>query len=224
VSGIVILHEKKLRRLGRHVEHDKRSRAFSVSRPEPLKSTSWKRHCDPFDQGELGQCTAESGIGVLMTEPFYTPTRILSQKDCTQLYSEATKLDKIPGHYPPDDTGSSGLAVAKAMHKRGWIRAYHHAFTLHNLLASLTHGPGMLGIPWYDGFDEPVGLSSELRIAGSVRGGHELEVNEIDVSRQLIRGTNSWGTEWGDHGYFCISFETLDRLLHEQGDYTVPQL
>jgi hypothetical protein len=214
--SIVLLPEKKLHRLGRHVEHDPRSRAFGVSRVEPLKNTKWKRHCDPFDQGDLGQCTAETGIGILMTEPFFNPNRILSQKDCTQLYSEATKLDKIPGFFPPDDTGSSGLAVAKAMHKRGWLRAYHHAFTL--------HGPGMLGIPWYEGFDEPFGPGAELRIAGSVRGGHEIEVSEIDVSRQLIRGPNSWGTGWGDMGYYSMSFETVDRLLHEQGDYTVPQL
>ena len=27
------------------------------------------------------------------------------------LYSDATKVDAYPGTYPPDDTGSSGLAI-----------------------------------------------------------------------------------------------------------------
>jgi hypothetical protein len=223
-GSIIILTEKKLRRLGRHVEHDPRSKAFAVSRVKPLVSKTWKRHCDVFDQGDLGQCTAETGVGVMMTDPFYSPSLVLNQGHCTQLYSEATKYDKIPGNYPPDDTGSSGLGVAKAMHKRGWIKSYYHAFTLHAALASLGSGPGMLGIPWYEGFDEPVGPKAELFIAGSVRGGHEVQVLSIDVDRQLIRGPNSWGPDWGDKGYFTMSFETLDRLLHEQGDYTVPQL
>jgi hypothetical protein len=165
-----------------------------------------------------------------MTAPFATSegsilaNRDLSQEDCVSLYKDATKLDKIPGHYPPDDTGSSGLAAAKAAHKRGWLRAYHHAFSVHAALASLKKGPGMLGINWYEGFDAPVGPHAELVISGGIRGGHEIEVLEINVETQRIRGPNSWGKGWGDGGYWSMSFETLATLLAERGDYTVPVL
>jgi hypothetical protein len=142
------------------------------------------------------------------------------------LYSDATRLDKVPGVYPPDDTGSSGLAAAKAAHKRGWLKAYHHAFSLAQALSSLTRGPGMMGVNWYDSFDMPVGPKAELTISpdASVRGGHELEVSEIHVDTRMIRGPNSWGEQWGDRGFWSMSWATFERLLSEQGDYLVPVL
>ena len=163
-------------------------------------------------------------VGVLMTEPFFRPDRILGQADAEALYQDATRLDTIPGHWPPTDTGSSGLAAAKAATRRGWLRAYQHAFTLRAFLSALGRGPGGIGIPWYEAFDAPHGRDAELVIGGAVAGGHELEVTEIDVSRRLIRGPNSWGVGWGDHGYFTMTFDTLDQLLHEQGDALVPLL
>jgi hypothetical protein len=224
VSTVVIVPEHRVpgKRLGRHVHHDPKSRLFAVATTQPIVSMKWMRFAPIFDQGDVGSCTCESAVGCKMTDPHYDPNMILSQADCVSLYEDATRLDRIPGHYPPDDTGSTGLAAAKAATKRGWFRAYHHAFGLHALLVSLRQGPGMLGIPWYEGFDSPEGMNAELKIAGSIRGGHELEVNEVDIDRRLIRGPNSWSESWGDKGWWTMSLDTLDRLLHEGGDYTVP--
>ena len=57
-------------RLGRHVEHDPQSRAFSAG-TAAIKTVSYKRHGAAFDQGELGSCTGNAMAGVLMTEPFW---------------------------------------------------------------------------------------------------------------------------------------------------------
>ncbi len=187
----------------------------------PIVSRAWRRHGDPFNQGDVGSCTGNAMAGCLNTEPFFTPGRILTEDDALSLYKLATRLDKIPGHYPPEDTGSSGLSAAKAAFRSGLISAYHHAFGLHAVLAALGHGPGILGIPWFEGFDSP-GPRGMLTIAGEVRGGHEVELLEVDVVAKTVRGVNSWGPEWADNGYFTLTWSTLGELLDQQGDFVVP--
>lgn len=211
-------------RLGRHVEHDPRSRGFAAPvTARKLVSTSWSCHAAPFDQLELGSCTGNAMGGLLMTEPFFKPGRELTEDDCVRLYEQATRLDRVPGHYPPDDTGSSGLAVARAAQHAGFIRGYRHAFGLRAALYALTRGPVITGVNWYEGFDKPVGANAKLVIAGDVRGGHEFELLAIDVERSLVRMRQSWGPDWGDHGYASIDFATFERLLEEDGDVVVPE-
>jgi hypothetical protein len=210
------------RRLGRHVEHDPKSFGFPAESAPVLKSVMHKRLCPPFDQGNLGSCTGNAMAGLLMTEPVHTgPIGILGEKDAVELYSYATAHDNVRGVYPPSDTGSTGLAVAKAAKAKGWIKSYRHAFGLQHALAALVLYPWILGSNWYDSFDSPGphGLISISPNAG-VRGGHETEWLGIDVDAKQVRGVNSWGPTWADRGYFSMSWDDLDRLLHEQGDVT----
>lgn len=213
-------------RLGRHVEHDERSKNYPVPRlATPPKSVQYDRHCPPFDQGNLGSCTGNAMAGVLMTDPFWKPGRILAEADAVRLYSEATHLDNIRGSYPPDDTGSSGLAVAKAARKEGWISSYQHAFGLDHLLHGLSQRPGLLGMHWYTSFDSPLPTGEcPLTAGATVRGGHEVEMFRLDTQNQQVWCYQSWGPTWGGlgNGTFWFSFQTLTRLLAEQGDATFP--
>ncbi len=221
---IAMRHEHVVpgKRLGRHVFHDPKSRHYETPHASsPLISATWERHCPPYDQGDVGSCTGNAMAGALMTGPLWKPGRMLTEDDAVQIYEAGTHIDRIPGAYPPDDTGSTGLAVAKACKLAGLICCYHHAFSLHGALASLGRGPVLIGIPWYEGFDEPMGPLAELKIAGSVRGGHELYLLAIDVDAQRVRGCNSWGSSWGDAGHFTMTFDTLGELLADQGDCTV---
>lgn len=213
-------------RLGRHIEHDPRSLAFSAG-TSAIKSVRHKRHGKPFNQGELGSCTGNAMAGALMTEPLWKSGRNLTEKDAVALYKSATRLDNIPGVYPPSDTGSSGLAVMKAATKAKYISGYAHTFSLTQLLGSLVRMPGILGVNWYDSFDNPRSTGEcPLTRGASVRGGHEVQLFGIDVKKKLVWCYNSWGPTWGGlgNGTFCFSYKTLERLLHEKGDATFPRV
>ena len=42
----------------------------------------------------------------------------------------------------------------------------------------------------------------------------------MKISEQLFLADNSWGTDWGNAGSFELSWDTMARLLSEQGDCT----
>lgn len=206
------------RRLGRHVEHDPRSREFRVRAKDAVRSVEWKRHVGIFNQGSTGSCTGNAMAGALSTQPF---THRFHEKMAVELYHEATELDSVPGTYPPDDTGSTGIAVAKAALHDGHIARYEHAFSLDEALTALMNGPVITGINWYTDMDEP-DENGLVTVGGTIRGGHEVCVVGVDTDARTIRFANSWGTEWGAHGYALMTWSDWDRLLHEEGDVTAP--
>lgn len=218
----------ELHPLGRHVDHDPRSRAFAMYPTDlgPIRVVKHRRYGTIFDQGQLGSCTGNALAGAINTVPLHQPgTRALTEADAVKLYESATVLDGIAGSYPPDDTGSSGLGVCKAGMKAGYLTGYKHAFSIEAALASLTVTPVITGIPWYEGFDEP-DADGMVTIAGQIRGGHEIEVDAIlsigTLAETVVELPNSWGTGWGLNGRFRMTGQTWAELLSQQGDVTVP--
>jgi hypothetical protein len=136
------------------------------------------------------------------------------------LYSRATQLDNLAEEYPPTDTGSNGLSVAKAAKERGLISGYLHAFSLDATLKALQEQPVIIGINWDAGFDSP-DATGLVNSTNDPRGGHEVVLDEIDAVREVVWFTNSWGSAWGINGRACMSFKTLGKLLAKDGDATI---
>jgi hypothetical protein len=216
-------------RLGRHVNHDERSRAYRfVPRTAgPIVSQSWVRRVDVFDQGQLGSCTGNAAVGWIgtdnalrqgLTDFFGEPVNEAMAVEC---YSQATTIDPFDGAYPPDDTGSDGLSVTKVL--QGWnlVDSYTHGFSIGDLLAAMQEGPVLIGIPWYDGMFDP-DQDGRVRISGFLAGGHEVVCDVLDMVNGRVWFPNSWGLAWGvsGRGYFTIN--DLDSLLQNDGDVTVP--
>jgi len=215
-------------RLGRHVRHDSRSLLYPWQQTgEALKDVLLTRHIGILDQGDVGSCTGNAETGALGTDPLYgtlPPDRQaqLNEALALALYSAAEDIDG-DGPYPPNDNGSTGLSVCKAAKNGGWISGYVHCLSLASVLDAISAGHAViLGTNWYDSMDNPdsSGLVT-ISPGAQVRGGHEYLARGIDTANRLIRLDNSWGTGWGDQGSFCYSWDTLTRLLSEQGDGTV---
>jgi hypothetical protein len=214
-------------RLGRHVRHDSRSRAYAYPTAGlSLVSTKHTRRIGVLDQGQLGSCTGNAGIGCIGTDPYYDTLApalkpfTLNEEGAVALYSAATKLDDEPGQYPPTDTGSDGLSIAKALQAAGEISGYQHTFSLNDALLALTQTPVITGVNWYEAMFSPL-ADGRLVVDGGVAGGHEFVVDELDVENQRVWMTNSWANSWGIAGRAYLTWDDWGRLLSEQGDVTI---
>ena len=208
------------KRLGRHVKHDERSRQYPAS-GGVIKTVKHGAKGLPLNQGEVGSCTAEALIGALDSEPDLQG-QPLTQEDAKRLYELETRLENDP--YPPNDPGGTGLMVCKAAKQTGLITGYQHAFGIQHALEALVIRPVITGIPWYSSFDTPDPGTGVVAVApgATVRGGHEIVADEIDLPNELVWFWNSWGPGWGKKGRFCMKFATWDELLKQKGDVTVP--
>jgi hypothetical protein len=214
-------------RLNRHVHHDSMSKLY----PFPtdgltIQTVRHQRHGAVLDQGNLGSCTGNAGIGDLMTDPCAgttnSPRYTLDETGAVQLYSDATAADGYPGQYPPDDTGSDGLTIAKVLKKSGLISGYQHTFTIDDALKALSQYPLMVGTQWMNSMFNPDANGVLTVDKGSgVAGGHEYVVDEYDATRDMVGFTNSWGNGWGLAGRAYMKADDLGWLLEQQGDVIV---
>lgn len=219
-------------RLGRHAEHDPRSRAYAVEpadHPQLVaRPVLWRRLSPILDQGDLGACTGFAMAGLLGSEPYSTTVddaARFGEQFAVDLYETATTLDRVPGAYPPDDTGSTGLAVAKAARRQRLIRSYHWAFTTAGLIHALQDGPVIVGVPWYAGFDHP-DEHGQVAIAGEIRGGHEFLIRGFQPrngQEGMFIADNSWGEEWGAGGSFAFTVHTWAQLREQHADVVAPR-
>jgi hypothetical protein len=216
-------------RLGRHVNHDERSRRFAYRGPvSPPRAVKHERHVPVFDQGSLGSCTGNAAVGCLATGPFFDTIddsdspRIaaLDQQAAIEVYKMASAIDPFPGQYPPEDTGSDGLSVAKSLASLGAISGYEHAFGLDQALAALMRVPVITGTVWMESMFEP-NAEGLVRPTGAAAGGHEYLMDEYDPVRGWVGFTNSWSSSWGRQGRFYMEVEAYGKLLADQGDVTV---
>jgi hypothetical protein len=211
------------KRLGRHVHHDPRSWDFQAEVAPSVQSVTHQATGLPLNQGKLGSCTANALCGAMNSAPDFTAATPLKEADALKLYGLETRLEGKP--HPPNDPGGSGLMVCKAAQQEGLISSYTHAFGLQQALEALVLRPVITGISWYTSFDSPdptTGLVAIAAANATVRGGHEVVADGIDAPDELIWLWNSWGTQYGLGGRFCMSFATWEQLLQNQGDVTVP--
>jgi hypothetical protein len=185
----------------------------------------WTHRAPILDQFYTSSCTGFALANCLNTTRFVQSRparRYLRHDNAIRLYSLATQLDQFPGTYEPDDTGSSGLAVAKAGKQLGYLSGYQHAFGFDHFLASIALQPVIVGTPWYDGMFTPDDAGGYLRPTGQMVGGHQYLILGANLRSRYVTILNSWGPGWGVNGRARIGFADFAALLADQGDVTVP--
>lgn len=208
-------------KLGRLVNHDPRSRAFPA-RVSQLTSVTHYHWGGSLDQGDLGSCTGNALATARNTSPIRKSRRLLNESDAVSVYARATHIDPFDGYYPPDDTGSSGLAACKAAMEYQFISGYTHAFGFDHVLAALVLSPVMIGVNWYEDMFT-LGPKGFAWPTGALVGGHEFTLVKLNMEYRYVECVNSWGNYWGPlNGRFRLAFSVLDRLLSEDGDAIVP--
>jgi hypothetical protein len=206
---------------GRAPEFDEQSREYPIRTllgVERAPQTSIWDCYTILDQGTEGACVGFSWAHELAAEP--EPATDVDYDLAMALYHRAQFLDQWP-ETPPEE-GSSVLAGAKATMETGGLVEYRWSFNLADLLETVSYfGPVVLGINWYTGMLEPAGGGS-ISVSGSIAGGHAILCRGVDTYLESVLLHNSWGREWGNNGTAWLSWNDLDRLLHEDGESCVP--
>jgi hypothetical protein len=211
-------------KLGRHLNHDDRSRAYALApMGAPIVSVRHNHIGPVLNQGNLSSCTGNAMTQCLMTLPLWRNGWAFTENDAVSLYSLATQIDPFAGSYPPSDTGSDGLSVCKAAQQRGFISSYAHAFGLQASLESLTQQPDITGTPWLQSMYYP-DADGRVHPTGGVVGGHEYLRIGVDAESHHVWFLNSWGDGWGQGGLFYMTWDDYGSLLAQGGDVTVPRV
>jgi hypothetical protein len=220
-------------RLGRHVEHDPRSRQYrwpgEITHFDDLRTVVHRHYGPVLDQGNLGSCTGNAISQCCNTAPTHVPgTRLLIERDAISIYGKATQVDEFPDAYPPIDTGSSGLAVCKIAKSLNLIKEYRHAFSIEEAISALQDRPVITGIPWLEAMDYP-DHNGLVRVEGQVRGGHEIVGVGVHIPNYaksildlIVEFINSWSKGWGLRGRFYMEARGWAKLLENDGDVSIP--
>ncbi len=210
-------------RLSRGIYHDERSKAYAFNTLEIIiKNIEHQRWIELLNQGMIGSCTGNAGIGGISTEPFENKDNLVYSRNedgAIKLYQEAQKIDGVEP-YPKNDLGSYGISIAKALKRDGIISEYQHTFTLNDALKALTVYPIIVGINWYEGMYNP-DPDGRIHLTGKIIGGHEIQGFKIDVDNGRVWFYNSWGKAWGKNGTFYLTWADFAILLAQRGDVIV---
>lgn len=213
--------------LGRQIAVDNRDQLHPMQSLLPKRITvtskSWWDLGAWLDQGQTGTCVGHAWAHWVEDSPVNPADTI----DPFAVYAEACQLDEWVDNDDADvNWGTSVRGGVKALQARGLVEQYLWAWDVATVRDSvLLKGPVIVGTNWYEEMFDPGMVESAdgskrltLEAEGPLVGGHAYVLNGVNVNRQLFRVKNSWGREWGNEGRAFISFDTMERLLAEEGE------
>ena len=94
------------------------------------------------------------------------------------------------------------------------ITSYYRLNTLNDMTSCIDSGfPFVFGFTVYDSFESDevakTGIVKMPTATESVLGGHAVMACGYDKGKKLFLVRNSWGSDWGQHGYFQMPFDYM---------------
>lgn len=209
---------------GRVPAIDFRDRKYAISLPGIPADVRGHRywHAGPvLDQGNTSQCVAFAGEGLLVAGP--VKNKML--QDPNALYNMCRQNDEWPGE---DYDGTSVRGLMKVLKDAGLVSIYNWASDVPTTVAQVfKNGPVVFGTDFYQGMMS-THANGFVKADGLMVGGHAylcIGVNTEklcpDGSRGAFRIQNSWGTDWGQHGRFWLTFTDAAKLIQAWGEVAI---
>ena len=226
---------RRVYNLKRHVQDQSKTTDFHARRgAAPLPAWVDLRPKMPpiFDQGNIGSCTSQAGAAAIQFFHWaFEPSRLYlyyqerladgdpltdSGSSLTQCVETLTKVgvcsEKAWPYVESKFADKPPAECDKEAAEHRAIKSEPVAQTLESLKACLASGhPILIGITVYESFEsEQVAKNGVVPMPDVVNeqilGGHAvLLVSYTEKSKFICR--NSWGKNWGEAGYFYLSFE-----------------
>jgi hypothetical protein len=189
-------------RLKRHVRHDDRSRDYPFDTSGlTIVSAKHTRRIPVLDQGQLGSCTGNAGIGCLGTDPYYAtlalPTLIktsrssLTMEDAERVkaaYEQAARTGRplvLSGEWQV----TPGRTMPYSLDEAGAVQLYSDATKLDDY-------PGGYYAPdWSDTGSDGLSIAKALKNAGEI-GGYQHTFSLDDALKALGVTPYITGTNW----------------------------
>jgi C1A family cysteine protease len=189
-----------------------------------------------YDQGQLGSCTAQAIAGALdyqnhrQSSTFQTPSRLwiyyqerviegTVDQDAGAMIRDGIKVVNKLGAPPEVDwpydistfaQAPSARAVADATGDEAvsYQAVSQDLFALKSVLAKDL--PVVFGFTVYDAFESDAvargGVVPMPSVDDQIVGGHAVVLMGYDDATERFRCRNSWGTGWGQDGYFEMPY------------------
>jgi hypothetical protein len=205
-------------RLGRHLVHDPRSKDFRAG--AVVEKSQWRsKYIKVFDPSPNpdqchNECTGCAKAMEFNTQGNRVSKTVLNMDNAHEIYHLASTLDPFDGSWPPDDTGSSGLASAKAARKLGLGGAFSHVFNGADGVVELIQQGRVVNIGtwWYEGMFKLV--NGVIVPSGQRVGGHQYIARGYDAKKDMVI-IRCW---WGKFRDAKINRNDLHALIMDGGD------
>lgn len=178
--------------------------------PSPAVTGNPWNDTKQLDQGNTGHCVGFGWAQWGNTDPVNDN---FTDDDGHRVYYECKIIDGEPSQ----ENGSSVRSGAKAMKARGRIGAYVFATSMADIKAWVTNkGPVVIGTDWTSNMFHP-DINGIVHPTGGIAGGHCYLLIEWRAD-DLLTFQNSWGSDFGDNGYFRMHATEFQGLIDAQGE------